>query len=86
MSAIVGTVPLLPWWRMASMTDEEVEKFNRKHLVEIEMDKPNDITIETLLEVERVLIWNAAIEAAAKVCDKYDSYGAAYEIRKTLKK
>lgn len=31
-------------------------------------------------------IWNAAIEAAAKICDKYDSYGAAYEIRKTLKK
>jgi len=33
-----------------------------------------------------VEVWNAAIEAAAKVCDKYDSYGAAYEIRKVLKK
>lgn len=25
------------------MTDEEIEKFNRKHLVEIEMDKPKAI-------------------------------------------
>jgi hypothetical protein len=32
------------------------------------------------------MIWNAALEEAAKVCDKYESYGAAYEIRKVLKK
>lgn len=30
-------------------------------------------------------IYNAALEEAAKVCDKYESYGAAYEIR-TMKK
>lgn len=29
--------------------------------------------------------WNAALEAAAKAAEKYESYGAAYEIR-TLKK
>jgi len=30
-------------------------------------------------------IWNAAIDAAALAAEKYESYGAAYEIR-TLKK
>lgn len=40
-------------------------------------------------EVESVVmkaIWNAAIEAAAKIAEKYESYGAAYEIRLEKKK
>jgi len=37
-------------------------------------------------EDEHDRIWNAAIEAAAKICDKYESYGAAYEIRTKLRK
>jgi len=31
-----------------------------------------------------VEVWNLAIEKAIEVCNKYESYGAAYEIR-TLK-
>lgn len=110
MKAIVGTAPNLPWWRLQNMTDEEIEKFNRKHLVEIEMakaiieycpmcdsnylsDLPHDCTMIIIKPIAQAMSddaskdgWNTAIEAAAKICDKYDSYGAAYEIRKTLKK
>jgi len=31
-------------------------------------------------------VWNLALEQAARICDKYESYGAAYEIRQEKKK
>jgi len=49
----------------------------------IDLDKAQ----EKIKEYERFekQVLNAALEEAAKVCDKYESYGAAYEIR-TMKK
>lgn len=68
MKLLVGTIPNLSWWRLKNMTEKEIEEFNRKHMVEIEMndDSPNKTTQATLLEIERIVVWNAAIEQAAR--------------------
>lgn len=34
----------------------------------------------------QIAIWNAALEGAAKIAEKYESNGAAYEIRLARKK
>ena len=47
-------------------------------------EKKKDIFEEAIEDI-KIEAWNAAIEAAAKAAEKYESYGAAYEIR-TLKK
>lgn len=41
--------------------------------------------MDKLLSVYAKEIYNEALEEAAKIAEKYESYGAAYEIR-TLKK
>ena len=48
------------------------------------MNNESDLERSRRLQKEND-IRNAALEEAAKVCDKYESYGAAYEIR-TMKK
>lgn len=69
MKAIVGIVPNLPWWRLQNMSDEEIEAFNKKHLVEID-----SVGIKARptgsLNIYAVEVWNEAIEAAIAICDK----------------
>ena len=59
-----------------------IDKLNRstdKDIAECGQDKLVDAITHIHKEV-----WNLAIEKAIEVCNKYESYGAAYEIR-TLK-
>lgn len=40
----IGKAPNLLWWHLKNMTEKEIEEFNRKYMVEIEMnDKPKAI-------------------------------------------
>lgn len=52
-----------------------------------EMNKVSEVSAQVKRnEEEHDRIWNAAIERAAMIAEKYESYGAAYEIRLELKK
>ena len=67
----------MPWWKLRDMSDEEIDEFNRKHLVEVKMsdDKlsgtainaifQNEQSIERVKSVREKEIWNKAIEAVA---------------------
>ena len=77
-----GQAPNIPWWRIQNMSDEEIEKYNDSFMM-----------IERLIEralqpnVYEKEIWNAAIEAAAKIIDDcnregpYNAIGGARRIR-----
>ena len=71
-----GQPPNLPWWRLKNMSEQEIEQFNRKHMVEIEMsEKPTDKQINDatnkMLDQYGKDMWNAAIEEAAKAAKAY---------------
>jgi len=84
MKALVGQVPNLPWWCVEAMSNEEIEKFNSGHLVEIEMNKVSEVSAQIKRnEEEHNRIWNAAIEAAAKAIEGAPMFAA--EIRKLRK-
>lgn len=54
------------------------------------MNDPTPEEVSKMLDFTRnethIKIWNAALEGAAKSAEKYESYGAAYEIRLARKK
>jgi len=85
MKALLGSVPNLPWWKLCNMSDAEIEEFNRRHLVEIEMkdDSLSDVVANKdpwivgkddnwFMHNDNRLhkeSWNAALEAAANVSE-----------------
>jgi hypothetical protein len=77
-----GEIPHIQWWRLMNMTEGEIEDFNNKHLVEIEM---SGITEDTKLSQQSIAVWNAAIEAAANKSESNGAISIAMEIRKLKK-
>lgn len=72
-TALVGTPPNLPWWRLRSMSDDDIQKFNRSHMVEVRMVEQTE---KILNEHEHKLYqqtykkaWNAAIDKLADIID-----------------
>lgn len=84
---LVGTVPNLPWWKLKDMTDDEIQKFNRSYLVEMEMSEDHSkFDIEKrLTSLYEIRIWNEALERAAIQCDKLMVCEAAARIRELKK-
>lgn len=75
-----GEVPHIPWWRLMNMNRVEIEEFNNKHLVEIEMNDQAGVLLKDFN-----IIWNAAIEAAANKAEANGTMCVAMEIRKLKK-
>lgn len=86
MKLLVGTIPNLPWWRLKNMTKKEIEEFNRKHMVEIEMSEPTskELIMMTISEIQKES-WNAAIEAAATLAEQEWPLSVSERIRKLKK-
>ncbi len=89
----IGCPPNLPWWRLQNMTDKEVWAYNERFMIEettemtddnLDDVQPKKTVVRKMNEIEHNKVWNAAIEAAAKIADDGDEYSAE-QIRKLKK-
>lgn len=86
MTELYGTVPNLPWHILMHMTKADINAFNRKFLIEVKHTMTEqDIEKQVKNGSYAREIWNAALDKAARECDKVLECKAAARIRELKK-